>query len=1010
MVRKGVRRGVLLVLAALCALPATAAAANADPECRALTHSVAPGASRALALECVDPDQGPNWLDLQVVSQPAHGTLDPVDNASGTVRYTPDAGFTGDDALTYRATDGAGESAEATIAIRVTSANQAPVCPRATLVAYGDAPSRTVCHDPDAGDAPLVELVAPPAHGTVRVEYGGAVSYVPEAGYVGSDAFTVRASDGTLTSAPSTIPVYAGDRGIAACDPLAPLPVRTGTDHRIDLRCTDASGQQLGSGSFEEVEPPAHGTLRWTAFDGGYVYTPDPGFTGTDTATLRPLNGRPGDPVDLTFEVSASANTAPRCTAVPQQRVRPGRVSPSVLCTDADGDDLTYTLLDEPDLGTYTAPADGWYGRYVAAAGTSGLDTFSVQATDGRAPAAPVVQTVRVIGAAEDFPPECAGLALRAPTGVSTIGWGRCVDPEADPFAYAFGTPAHGALTVFDGELWRYRSDAGYTGADATTYTGGGSLPADLRFELFARSAPRCPRPPTLRARTGRVAGRAVDCAYDDDPPTYTLLTPAAHGTAVVDLGAYRYTSDPGYDGPDAFVVRATDAGGTTDITVNVDADPDFNTVPDCGDGRAVVTRQMPVTLALPCVDGDADPLTKAIVDPPAHGTLSAITADGTVTYTPAAGYVGNDAFTFRASDGRAASPAATQKVVVRDAARNSAPYCFAGGPVGVVAGTTASQEVVCEDPDGDALTYEVTDNVDHGTLTGPGPRFTYAPAANVLGADQATVLARDARGAASAPVVIRFEVSGTRGDPTCSPIAFAARAGEPQAAQLSCAAWGPGGPGLTYEIVAPPTYGTVSTPSATGAVTYTADPAVRSADTFTYRAREGDRVSAPVTATVTVTGIGAPPVVPPGSGTPGGPSDTPPPGVPPSPLPVPPTTTAPNAGPPGITARVLAPAEVASRALGGRVVRARRIGDVSIYRRTGTVRLRGSRVPLLALVCATRSCSATATPSGAPRQRLVFTDTRAGIVSVAPRRLRRGAVTVVVGRTRATITVPVRR
>ena len=54
---------------------------------------------------------------------------------------------------------------------------------------------------------------------------------------------------------------------------------------------------------------------------------------------------------------------------------------------------------------------------------------------------------------------------------------------------------------------------------------------------------------------------------------------------------------------------------------------------------------------------------TYTIVTPPAHGTLSGTAPN--LTYTPDAGFVGLDAFTFTASDGKDTSAAATAMITV---------------------------------------------------------------------------------------------------------------------------------------------------------------------------------------------------------------------------------------------------------------------------------------------------------------------------------------------------------
>ena len=50
--------------------------------------------------------------------------------------------------------------------------------------------------------------------------------------------------------------------------------------------------------------------------------------------------------------------------------------------------------------------------------------------------------------------------------------------------------------------------------------------------------------------------------------------------------------------------------------------------------------------------------LSAEVVDQPAHGTVE-LAADGGFRYTPAAGYVGDDTFSYRASDGTQTSAAA---------------------------------------------------------------------------------------------------------------------------------------------------------------------------------------------------------------------------------------------------------------------------------------------------------------------------------------------------------------
>jgi len=114
--------------------------------------------------------------------------------------------------------------------------------------------------------------------------------------------------------------------------------------------------------------------------------------------------------------------------------------------------------------------------------------------------------------------------------------------------------------------------------------------------------------------------------------------------------------------------------------------------------------------------DPDGDALSVTTVSPPAHGTASA-TAAG-VEYTPAPGYIGDDAFTYTISDGHGGSATATVHVTV--IAPNHPPVA---GPlsVRVLKGASITIPVLqaASDPDGDPL------EVVSVTHTGPLPDNT---------------------------------------------------------------------------------------------------------------------------------------------------------------------------------------------------------------------------------------------------------------------------------------------
>ena len=129
--------------------------------------------------------------------------------------------------------------------------------------------------------------------------------------------------------------------------------------------------------------------------------------------------------------------------------------------------------------------------------------------------------------------------------------------------------------------------------------------------------------------------------------------------------------------------------------------------------------------------DEDGDSITYSIVGGPSHGTLSG--SGATRTYRPAAGYVGADSFTFKASGGSLDSNVATISIAVLHV--NHAPVA-SDGTLALDEGDSKDAALAGSDPDGDALTYSIDSGPSHGTLSGSGATRTYAPSAGYSGPD----------------------------------------------------------------------------------------------------------------------------------------------------------------------------------------------------------------------------------------------------------------------------------
>ena len=167
-----------------------------------------------------------------------------------------------------------------------------------------------------------------------------------------------------------------------------------------------------------------------------------------------------------------------------------------------------------------------------------------------------------------------------------------------------------------------------------------------------------------------------------------------------------------------------------------------------------VATADSAITLAgaavtIPVLANDSDPegspLSVTAVTP---GRFGAVLNNGTsVTFIPAAGFAGSDAFTYTISDGAGGSATAPVSVLVL-APSNAAPVATDDTTT-----ATAGTEVVIpvlindNDPDGDPLTVTLVGAATSGTVTNNGVSVSYLANTGFSGTDTFTYTIADGRG-----------------------------------------------------------------------------------------------------------------------------------------------------------------------------------------------------------------------------------------------------------------------
>lgn len=137
----------------------------------------------------VDPEGGA--LTIASVGDPAGGTAT-IDGE--VVVYTPDLGFSGEDAFSYEVRDPASATATAMVRVRV---YQRPLAVDDVVTTAESSAARidVLANDSHPDGQPMtLGAISSPAHGIASLD-GAEIVYQPEAGYAGPDAFTYELRD-----------------------------------------------------------------------------------------------------------------------------------------------------------------------------------------------------------------------------------------------------------------------------------------------------------------------------------------------------------------------------------------------------------------------------------------------------------------------------------------------------------------------------------------------------------------------------------------------------------------------------------------------------------------------------------------------------------------------------------------------------------------------------------------------------------------------------------------------
>jgi VCBS repeat-containing protein len=253
--------------------------------------------------------------------------------------------------------------------------------------------------------------------------------------------------------------------------------------------------------------------------------------------------------------------------------------------------------------------------------------------------------------------------------------------------------------------------------------------------------------------------------------------------------------------------------------------------------------------------DPDGDPITAIEVSGPSHGQLI-LHENGAFSYAPDRGYVGEDRFIYRASDGDLQSADTTVKITIQK--ENYLPAAV-DDSVATQEDTEVSIDVLANDRGlGDPpISITSISTPSHGAASIEGNLIIYNPMLNFFGVDTFTYTISDSDGDESSAIVT-VTVNAVNDPPDAKDDAYELKEDEtlslPDPGVLENDS-DPENDPITAMLVEDVQHGKLKL-NANGSFTYVPDENYSGSDQFTYSVSDGSKSSPAVVVTLTITPV----------------------------------------------------------------------------------------------------------------------------------------------------------
>lgn len=708
-------------------------------------------------------------LSTSILASVTNGNV--VLNSNGAFTYTPTNGFIGIDSLRYLLCDGA----TATLCDTATAYFTINPIPNSTPIANADnytltedavltSPFSVLANDtdPDGNNISiLISSLILPNNGILNFNANGTFTYTPNSNFNGTDSFEYTlCDDGTPTLCDTAIVILqvtsVNDQPIATIDTAQTLINTIVSGNVLSNDSDDDGPQQL----ITQLTFPSNGSIVLNT-NGSFSYTPNNGFTGSDTVFYSLCdNGIPNLCASSYLVIHVNPlppNQAPVANPDFVFTSEDTQVTGSIASNDSDPEmsTLIYTAFNgSTNHGTIAISTSGNF-IYVPAADYFGTDSFIYTVCDTVSP--PLCDTALItftITAVNDAPiAQNDSASILQGTSASGNVLSNDFDVEAAPLtSQILVLPINGIASLNANGAYTYTPNANFIGTDIFSYLvcdGGTPNNCDTALVVVTVSAPPCAG---YIANTDQVITnedvQTVTAVLTNDNVIasnviLTISTNPVNGSVSINANnTITYTPGLNFNGTDSYIYTVGRSSGGPSVCdtalVQINILP-INDAPVAVNDAFTTSPGNAVNGNVQLNDSDVDDLilNSAVVQPASNGIII-LNSNGIFTYTPNPGFIGVDTFTYALCDGAIPTLCDTAVVTITVSGNLCAGFKANSDTASMLEDNSVTISVLANDTVIlSKLGIALSTNALHGTVTlSANQSFTYVPSANYHGPD----------------------------------------------------------------------------------------------------------------------------------------------------------------------------------------------------------------------------------------------------------------------------------